>query len=143
MASAIAAMESIGFASAKTGADQWFAIGTGLARDVHRNDESVDDAGGWVRWERTHSRLYHPGRPDRKWGPTTAAPIHHDLPKPSHWLSNCGEVATSFNGPRDDVAAALVDHGRTVTRMRTRERRSVQQCDGSRVAPDGQIVLVG
>lgn len=89
-----------------------------------------------------HSRLYHDGRSDPKSGLITAAPVHNDLPKPLRLIFGCGEVATSFSGPRDVVASRLVRNGHHVTRIRIRERRSVRQCDGSRVAPDGWIVFV-
>ena len=136
-------LTQVGFKPAKTGASQWFALDLPFgAPEQHVNDESVDDSGRLLRWERTHARLYHSGTPDPSWGPVTAAPIHHDLPKPSKWLWLCGEVATSFNGPRDAVARRIAALGHESTRIRTRERRSVRQCDGSRVAPDGWIVLV-
>ena len=137
------ALRDVGFEPARTGADQWFAVRTSGSFDLHRNDESLDDVGTLVRWERTHTRLYHPGEPDPGLGPVTGAPIHHDRPTPLHWALGCGEVATSFNGPREHLADLLSGQGRTVARIRTRDRRSVRQCDGSRVIPDGQVILVG
>jgi hypothetical protein len=140
---ALACLAAIGYGPAKTGAVQWFITARGNASDIHRNDEAVDDAGGWARWERNHARLYQMGLPAREGGPVTAAPIHHDLPTPTHWPRLCGEIATDFDGSRDDVAKKMESRGWAVTRVQTRERRSVRQCDGSRVEPDGWIVLIG
>ncbi len=141
--SAFQAISSVGFCHAQTGADQWFRVESAGSVELHRNDEGMDDACGLIRWQRRHTRLYQSAIPDTQWGLVTAAPIHHDLPKPTKWIFGCGEIATSFNGPRDEIAQVLETHGHDVTRLRTRERRSVRQCDGSPVAPDGWIVFVG
>jgi hypothetical protein len=151
-----ARLARVGFCCAALGGDQWFRPRTNPASgSCDKQDEQLDDgkclsrlvspgSPGTVcvrRWTRLHTRLYRPSHLDAKYGVVTAAPIHQDRPKP--WRVGGWEVAISFNGPRDEVARRLKAEGHAVTVKRTRERRSIEQCDGSRVAADGRIVLIG
>lgn len=117
------------------GNDQWFEQVGRSYSFVHRHDSSLGTARQiWPVGARIHLRLYAGDAGGVH--PILAASIHRDA------LSGCGDVATSFDGPREWAAERFVSAGYELRRVRDKERASVGQCDGSRVPTDGWSVVV-
>lgn len=66
----------------------------------------------------------------------TASPIHHD-----DW-SGCGDVATSFNGPRDWAAGRFQNARYPTGMIWVGNTLAIRQCDGRFVASDGWALRV-
>jgi hypothetical protein len=60
----------------------------------------------------------------------TASPIHHDEPR---W---CGDIATSFNAPRNWAAGRFQAARYPTGMIWVGNTRAIQQCDGTLVASD-------
>lgn len=66
----------------------------------------------------------------------TASPIHKDD------ISLCGDVAASFNNPRNWAAGRFADAGLRTDWIFTGNNLAIQQCDGRFVASDGWYLRV-
>lgn len=110
--------------------DQWF-------RDdgaCQRQDRQRSDA--WVAAWRTHARLNQGRWIDPQFTHITAAPIHADV-----WTW-CGDVAESFNAPRNMAAQRIQARaGWFAVFSWTGNTMALRQCDGRYTASDGFYVL--
>lgn len=111
--------------------DQWFRYrwldGTIYCRT------QVFNRASWFVSPREHTRL-RDNRPVDVY--VTASPIHHD-----DWAL-CGDVATSFNGPRDWAAGRFGAARYPIGMTWIGNTRAIRQCDGRFVASDGWALRV-
>ena len=99
-----------------------------------RQDEQRADA--WAGARRRHARLNQGRWIDPQFTHITAAPVHQDV-----WTW-CGDVAESFNAPRNLVAQRIQARaGWYAVYSWTGNTLAIRQCDGRYTAGDGYYVL--
>lgn len=124
------------FGRTRIAGDQWFVHDQ---QGQHRHDASLGTHRQLIPLAgRLHIRIYDPGV--RRSAPSyTAGAVHGD----AAGLAWPPDIATTFDGARDELAAVLASQAPSIaiTWIRSRDRSSSVQLNGSVVTTDGFVLV--